>query len=136
MIGLISRFKYVFLFIALVSAIGGAIWLTYEKGYSAGEAAEAVKCDKRVNDIREEYKQAQRDAQEEYERKKEQAVSAEREYWKENQETEVRYETIEKEVIRYVERGGNADCRVDDEFMRIWNAANANRDRAEAGANQ
>lgn len=136
MIGLLSRFKYVFLLIALMSFVAGAIWFTYEKGVSAGEAQEAAECQKRIDTIKNNYKSALDDAQKEYERKKEQAVQAERDYWKENQETEVRYETIEKEVVRYVERGGNADCRVDDEFMRIWNAANANRGRAEADANQ
>ena len=118
-------------YIGLILVVSFGIWFTYEKGYDAGEASQAIKCQSAIDDIKQSQKNALDAAEKQYEQKISNAVSSERKYWKEHQKTEVKYETIEKEVVRYIKRDNASNCRVDDNFMRIWNAANANDSKAE-----
>jgi len=113
----------------LIALIALALyWWLYDMGYDAGYDKRSVECQQTITETKALRDKALATNAEVYERIKNEAVESEREYWKNNQETEVRYETIEKEVIRYIGADNDSSCSVDDDFMLIWRSANANRD--------
>jgi len=110
--------------VAGAAALLFAVWYVHDAGYEAGE--------REANAVCAEQQEAQRKAIEkqriEYERTIERLRSAsndiERDRLEQEQERKVIYETIEKEVVQYVEVVRDRECIADPDFMRIWRAAN------------
>ena len=114
------------IYAAAVLAVLGVICAAYSKGYSSGLNEANAACFEREEAAREKYEaalQTERDAQAGREAA---AISQARKFWEDSQEQEVITETIEKEVIKYVTRYRDSKCQLDADFLRIWNAANAN----------
>lgn len=122
--------------VAAVAVLLAAAWAIYDAGHDAGAAEQLAECEQRFAEVRAEHEQALTRARNTYEQLRRDAVESERQYWQKQKQSEVRYETIEKEVIRYVQRDDASQCRADDDFMRIWRAANTNGYTAEPSASE
>lgn len=122
--------------VALSAALLAAAWAIYAAGHTAGEDSATRACTERLAKIEAQHSTALQQAEQRYNTLTEEAVAAEREYWEQKQKTRVIYETIEKEVVRYIESDDNSTCKPDADFLRIWRNANANRNTAEASASQ
>lgn len=117
-----------------IAALAGAALFGWalNKAYESGAAAEKVACQERFDQQQAEFDNAMKTAERNYANYYDAELQQERALWERQQKTEVRYETIKEKVIEYVENPERAQCDVDAEFMRIWNAANKNSDNAQA----
>lgn len=117
-------------YVVVVGVVLGALWWVYNEGKTVGRADAAQECREAREADRKQHEAALADAKSRYADQVKRAEAEAWEYWQGKQEREVVTETIEKEVIKYVERESNNDnaCQLDADFLRIWNAANQNRD--------
>lgn len=115
-------------------AVGGAYFI-YNAGYNSGDNAATLKCNERVESIEKAMKTALIETNNKYEKRVADTEIRAREYWKSRQKVEIVTQEIEKEVIKYVksETASNNHCELNADFLRIWNAANSNGSRVEAG---
>ena len=123
--GILSSYKTITAIAALL-LLGASHWYAYERGASRAE----LECDKLRNEERSQALQAANDARQRANQLEQELRRSERLRLQSERETEVRYETIEKEVIKYVENPNASQCELDADFLRIWNAANTNGHRA------
>lgn len=103
-------------------SVMGAYWYAYDNGYDSASA----KCNERIESINQAHDDALEVARKEQAQRERNAVERAKQYWEDNQKQEVVTKTIEKEVIKYVEREANDTntCEFNADFVRIWNAAN------------
>lgn len=112
-------------YIAAATAMIAAFYFTYSQGYKSGENSQAVICNEKLNSINNAYELAKQNSLQDAKKAQQQAVNNAKKYWKKNTEQRVITQTIEKEVIKYVEIESNNNnvCVLDADFLRIWNSA-------------
>lgn len=121
---------------ALVAVLAFAGYKLWSTAYEYGSLAAKEQCETRVDTILQSHQEALQRAQAKYAKQQAEAVQEVTRYWEENQRIETVTQTIEKEVIRYVRQEAASDnvCEFDDDFLRIWNAANDNKHGTENNA--
>ena len=122
-------------YIAAATAMLAAFYFTYSQGYKSGENNQVIICNEKVNNINNAYELAKQNAMQDAKKARQQAVNSAKEYWQKNAEQKIVTQTIEKEVIKYVKAESNSDdvCVLNDDFVRVWNAAAKGANTASAG---
>lgn len=118
-------------YIAIFFALAATFYFTYNLGYNSGESNQAVICNKKINAINKVHSNALNKELLKAEQQHAKAITAAKEYWKKNSKQKIVTQTIEKEVIKYVETEShsNSTCKLNDDFLRLWNAAATGSDK-------
>lgn len=118
-------------YIAIFFALAATFYFIYNLGFSSGESSQAVICNTKINDINNAHNNALNKELLKAEQQQAKAVTAAKQYWQKNAKQKTVTKTIEKEVVKYVktESNSNSTCKLDDNFLRLWNAAAAGSDK-------
>jgi hypothetical protein len=114
----------------MAGALSLALWIAFDAGKDAGRDATLTEVAQRDALLRVEYDSATRLAHIAQQELTAKVQKLERELAEQKPETEIIYQTITKEVVKYAQSPANTGCIADPDFVRLWNSAKDGRDPA------